>query len=117
MTMMNTLTIDLERSELVLDPLTDGELFSERPPVVIDNATGPMVIVSTDRMVALEMMVFAGLDPDDDLVQVETPGDLAERMTSHGLTPSLVLTSAALVEATERVLDQLGHHDIAVIAI
>lgn len=117
MTMINTLTIDLDRSELVLDPLTDGELFAERPPIVIDNNTGPMVIVSPDRMIALELVVFAGLQPDADLVQLNAPIDLIDHMASHEVLPSLVLTSAAFVEATERVLDQLGHRDIAVIAI
>lgn len=117
MTMINTHTIDLDRSELVLDPLTDGELFAERPPIVIDNNTGPMVVVSTDRLIALEMMVFASLEPGADVVQLDAPIDLIDHLASQEMAPSLVLAAAPLVEATERLLDQLGYCDVAVLAI
>jgi len=117
MTMTNTNIIDLDRSELVIDPLSEAELFASQEPALLDQFSGPMVVVSPDRLVSLELILFADLVPQDDVVHVDSPDEIASYFAVSDVQPSLCLVAHGFVEETRRVLGQLGLGAVAVIAI
>lgn len=117
MTMTKSFTIDLDRSELTIDLQSEADVFEPAETTVTAEGQGPLVVVSKDRLVSLELTVFTGLSLQNDIVQLDAARDIAAHIAVCDVLPSLFMVAASVMAETRTVLAKLGLDHIDVIAI
>lgn len=112
----NALTIDLDQRTLVLEGLATDHAIGNDRQTMPEAAPGPMVMISTNRLALLELMVFAELDPGDDVVHLTSPNEIVDHLTQASTIPCLFMVDADMVEATRAELARVSLAHVPIIA-
>jgi len=108
--------IDLANSGATVDPESNEHAMEYAQPVVTPSDHGPMAVVSKDRSVSLELILFADLEIDSDVLHLDDASDITSHIASCEVLPSLFLVDRPMVVETQAILGELGL-DIDIIAI